>query len=365
MGDIAAVIVEPLPANYGLLPQRPEWLAHLAERCRRAGALLVLDEVISGFPRRASPARRELFGIRPDLVCYGKVIGGGFPVGAYGGRADLMDLVAPVGPVYQAGTLSANPVGMRAGLATLAKMVDRDGWGALERTTADFTADVSSRLATVAPDVDVVRHASIFWIRRRRGRRRAPARSHPGANAAWYARFFHARARARRLSAAVGLRSLLPVDGARRGDAGPGADALVAAAAGGRRDVNDRDRSRLHVRRRDRLARCSRCRWRPGGVSARSGLQLDALAPQTRTRACSAHARWEGASFIGLLARRRRGAARQRSGASSAAAARSKRSSWRSRTTSRRRSRSLQLQAESLREDWPEAAARNPNSIGC
>ena len=120
-GAIAAAIVEPLPANFGLLPQREEWLHTLAALCREHGALLILDEVISGF-RVGRGGMAEALTIVPDLVCYGKVIGGGFPVAAYAGRADLMSLVAPDGPVYQAGTLSANPVGMRAGLATLARM---------------------------------------------------------------------------------------------------------------------------------------------------------------------------------------------------------------------------------------------------
>jgi glutamate-1-semialdehyde 2,1-aminomutase len=112
---IAAAIVEPLPANYGLLAQRPAWLQHLADRCRRAGALLIFDEVISGF-RIGKTGMAGLLGIRPDLVTYGKVIGGGFPVGAYAGRKDLMEWVAPAGKVYQAGTLSANPIGMRPAL---------------------------------------------------------------------------------------------------------------------------------------------------------------------------------------------------------------------------------------------------------
>src|SRR5581483_6593808 len=98
----------------------PEFLQAVARCARSAGALLIFDEVISGF-RVAFQGYAGLSGIRPDLVIYGKIIGGGFPVGAYGGRRDLMELVAPVGPVYQAGTLSANPLAMRAGLATLQK----------------------------------------------------------------------------------------------------------------------------------------------------------------------------------------------------------------------------------------------------
>ena len=116
--EIAAAIIEPLPANYGLLKQRPEFLRRLEALCRQHGCLLAFDEVISGFRVGLQGMAGEL-GMHPDLVTYGKILGGGFPVGCYGGRRELMDQVAPAGPVYQAGTLSANPVGMVAGLATL------------------------------------------------------------------------------------------------------------------------------------------------------------------------------------------------------------------------------------------------------
>src|SRR5436853_1107480 len=127
--EIAAVILEPLPANYGLLIQRRELVAEIVRIAREHGALVIFDEVISGF-RVALGGMAELLGMRPDLVTYGKVIGGGFPVACYGGRKNLMELVAPAGPVYQAGTLSANPVGMRAGLATLQR-IERVGAYAL------------------------------------------------------------------------------------------------------------------------------------------------------------------------------------------------------------------------------------------
>jgi glutamate-1-semialdehyde 2,1-aminomutase len=189
-GDLAAVILEAVPANFGLLPQRPAWLAHVAARCREAGALLVLDEVITGF-RSGLQGAAGVYGLRPDLVCYGKVIGGGFPVAAYGGRAGLMSLVAPTGPVYQAGTLSANPVGMRAGLATLRRMADADGWRDLDTTAAAFCDALAPRLAAVAPSLAIARHASIFWIHQRTSEPlRRPDRI-PAANADWYARFFH------------------------------------------------------------------------------------------------------------------------------------------------------------------------------
>jgi glutamate-1-semialdehyde 2,1-aminomutase len=192
--QIAAVIVEPLPANFGLLPQRREWLIGLAERCKHAGALLILDEVISGF-RVGLGGMAEASAIRPDLVCYGKVIGGGFPVAAYGGRADLIDLVAPVGPVYQAGTLSANPVGMRAGLATLAKVAKVHGWRTLEDRAETFTAALGVNLARVGAPIEIVQRSSIFWLRLATDRPVRRVADIPEKQAAWYARFFHAALR--------------------------------------------------------------------------------------------------------------------------------------------------------------------------
>jgi glutamate-1-semialdehyde 2,1-aminomutase len=189
--DLAAVVLEPVPANYGLLLQRPEWLRHVAERTRRAGALLLFDEVITGF-RSGLQGAAGRFGIVPDLLCYGKVIGGGFPVGAYAGRADLLSLVAPEGPVYQAGTLSANPVGMRAGLATLRRMESIDGWQTLEGRTREFTGQLRARLLPLLPDLSIAEHGSLFWFHR--GGPTPPRRSDavaPG-HAEWFGRFFHA-----------------------------------------------------------------------------------------------------------------------------------------------------------------------------
>jgi glutamate-1-semialdehyde 2,1-aminomutase len=119
--ELAAAIIEPVPANNGLLVQEPAFLQRLRELCSRHGTVLIFDEVISGF-RVAAGGAAELFGITPDLVTYGKIIGGGMPVGLYGGRADIMSVVSPDGPVYQAGTLSGNPVAMAAGLATLERL---------------------------------------------------------------------------------------------------------------------------------------------------------------------------------------------------------------------------------------------------
>ena len=115
-GEIAAVIVEPYPANVGLILPLPGYLAALRAACTRAGALLIFDEVMTGF-RLAKGGVQEIEGITPDLTTLGKIIGGGLPVGAFGGRADVMDHLAPLGPVYQAGTLSGNPLAMAAGIA--------------------------------------------------------------------------------------------------------------------------------------------------------------------------------------------------------------------------------------------------------
>jgi len=147
--NIAAVIVEPIAGNMGVVAPAPEFLSGLRERCTRHGALLIFDEVISGF-RASAGGAQELFDIKPDLTCLGKIIGGGLPVGAYGGRADAMELVAPAGPVYQAGTLSGNPVAMTAGL-----------W-ALDRLTPKLYKQLSRRGAMLAAGLaDAARDAGV------------------------------------------------------------------------------------------------------------------------------------------------------------------------------------------------------------
>lgn len=134
---IAAIILEPIPANAGLYFPRENFLRELREECDREGALLIFDEVMTGF-RVARGGAQELFGIRPDLTALGKVIGGGLPVGAFGGRAEIMDQLSPLGPVYQAGTLSGNPLAMAAGLAQLRELERIDGWSLLERSGAQL-----------------------------------------------------------------------------------------------------------------------------------------------------------------------------------------------------------------------------------
>jgi glutamate-1-semialdehyde 2,1-aminomutase len=190
-GEIAAVIVEPLPANYGLLLQRKEFLQELRQLTAANGTLLIFDEVISGF-RVALGGMAELLGIKPDLVTYGKVIGGGFPVGAYGGRKDLLEMVAPAGPVYQAGTLSANPVGMRAGLATLKKVESEGVYAKLETRTAKFAADLKTGFDKIGSRLTVSRQGSIFWIHGRTDGVIRRLEQIPKDHAARFKPFFHA-----------------------------------------------------------------------------------------------------------------------------------------------------------------------------
>lgn len=163
--DLAAVIIEPMPANYGLLLQRKNFLENVQLMCQWNKTLLIFDEVISGF-RVALGGMAELTGIKPDLVTYGKVMGGGFPVGCYGGRKDLMDLVAPNGPVYQAGTLSANPVGMRAGLATLKKAKSVQLWEMLEEKTSLWAGSLNSEFEKRGSKTRMAHFGSVFWLHR-------------------------------------------------------------------------------------------------------------------------------------------------------------------------------------------------------
>lgn len=133
--QIAAVILEPVPANAGLIPPAPGFLGTVRDLCTEHGAVLIFDEVMTGF-RVARGGVQELTGVTPDLTAMGKVMGGGLPTGAFGGRADIMDHLAPEGPVYQAGTLSGNPLAMAAGLAQLRELEHADAWTVLEGSGA-------------------------------------------------------------------------------------------------------------------------------------------------------------------------------------------------------------------------------------
>ncbi len=135
--QIAAVILEPIPANAGLYFPQENFLSILREECTRHDALLIFDEVITGF-RVARGGAQEIYGIKPDLTALGKIIGGGLPVGAFGGRAEIMDQLSPDGPVYQAGTLSGNPLALSAGLAQLRELERINGWKLLEESGAQF-----------------------------------------------------------------------------------------------------------------------------------------------------------------------------------------------------------------------------------
>ena len=141
--DIAAVIIEPVVGNMGCVPPAPDYLQSVREITLRGGALLIFDEVMTGF-RVARGGAQELYGITPDITTLGKIIGGGLPVGAYGGSKDLMRNIAPAGPIYQAGTLSGNPLAMTAGLVTLRKLRDRSIYERLEQATARLVAELSA-----------------------------------------------------------------------------------------------------------------------------------------------------------------------------------------------------------------------------
>jgi len=164
-GDrIAAVIVEPIAGNMGLVPPRDGYLETLREATRRAGALLIFDEVITGF-RVAYGGVQTLTGIQPDLTCLGKVIGGGFPVGAYGGRSDVMAAVAPDGPVYQAGTLAGNPVAMRAGLETLRVLRETaEAYDRLDTLGARLEAGLKEAAREAGARSQVAREGSMLTI---------------------------------------------------------------------------------------------------------------------------------------------------------------------------------------------------------
>jgi glutamate-1-semialdehyde 2,1-aminomutase len=162
-GRIAAVIVEPVAGNMGVVPPARGFLAGLRELCDRAQALLVFDEVMTGF-RVARGGATELYDVRPDLTTLGKVIGGGLPVGAYGGRRDLMERVAPAGPVYQAGTLSGNPLALSAGLAQLRVLDEANGWKRLEELGAYLEAGLRQILRELSADLALNRVGSMMTL---------------------------------------------------------------------------------------------------------------------------------------------------------------------------------------------------------
>ncbi len=160
-GQVAGIIIEPVPGNAGLYLPKPGYLQFLREITAAQGALLIFDEVMTGF-RLAKGGAQECFGIRPDLTCFGKVIGGGLPVGAFGGRAEIMDCLAPLGPVYQAGTLSGNPLAMAAGIAALEELEAVQAYGKLEASGAALEAGLKQAAKAAGLPVQFNRCGSMF-----------------------------------------------------------------------------------------------------------------------------------------------------------------------------------------------------------
>jgi len=161
--DIAAVIVEPVAGNMGVVLPQDGFLEHLRSLTRQSGALLIFDEVITGF-RVAYGGAQSLYNVSPDLTCLGKIIGGGFPIGAYGGRKDIMEMVAPLGSVYQAGTLAGNPVAMTAGIETLSILKESNVYDKLERKTSHLGKGITEAASEARVDIQLPRLGSMFTI---------------------------------------------------------------------------------------------------------------------------------------------------------------------------------------------------------
>jgi glutamate-1-semialdehyde 2,1-aminomutase len=161
--EIAAVILEPIPANAGLYFPEKKFLSVVREECTNNGAVLIFDEVITGF-RAARGGVQEIYGLKPDLTALGKIIGGGLPVGAFGGRAEIMDQLSPSGAVYQAGTLSGNPIAMAAGLAQLRELERIDGWKLLDKSGAQFEALARDAIKNTNINITFHRIGSMFCL---------------------------------------------------------------------------------------------------------------------------------------------------------------------------------------------------------
>jgi glutamate-1-semialdehyde 2,1-aminomutase len=188
--EIAALIVEPVPANMGLVPAESGFLQFLRHVTEQHGSLLIFDEVITGF-RLAYGGAQMYYGVVPDLTCLGKIIGGGLPVGAYGGRRDVMSLVAPLGPVYQAGTLSGNPMAMAAGIVTLKTLANPDIYRALDETGTQLAEGLREAAAAAECDVSIAQLGSMLTVFFAAEAPRDYA-SAKGADTARYAAFFGA-----------------------------------------------------------------------------------------------------------------------------------------------------------------------------
>jgi glutamate-1-semialdehyde 2,1-aminomutase len=188
--NIAAVIIEPVPANHGLLLQRKEFLEALREETQRHGAILIFDEVISGF--RVGPGgAAEWLGITPDMATFGKVIGGGMPVGAFGASRKIMGRLAPDGDTYQAGTLSGNPVAMTAGITTLDILNREDAWSKLEALGAQLEERVLPVIAEAPFPIHFVRLGSMFWLSLHQAGAPRTGTTLTDKAAAYFGQFFH------------------------------------------------------------------------------------------------------------------------------------------------------------------------------
>jgi len=191
--QIAAVITEPLMANMGFIMPDPGYLAGVQALCRKSGSLFILDEVITGF-RLGLGGAQGLWGLEPDLTCMGKVIGGGLPLGAYGGRKAIMEMVAPSGPVYQAGTLSGNPLATTAGLATIETLREPGAFAAIESTAAELAAGIRRLAGEAGVPMQIGQTGTVlgFYFLKEEGARitdGASAKLH--ADTERYAKFFH------------------------------------------------------------------------------------------------------------------------------------------------------------------------------
>jgi len=192
--DIAAVIVEPIAANMGFVMPQPGFLSGLQKMCRAHGVLLILDEVMTGF-RVAPGGAQERWGLDPDITCLGKVIGGGLPVGAYAGKAAIMETVAPAGPMYQAGTLSGNPLAMTAGLATIRNLVTPGVFDAISERTADLVEGLSRAANHSGIHIQPASSGTMFgfyFLKEAGVRITDYASAKKNADTERYGRFFHA-----------------------------------------------------------------------------------------------------------------------------------------------------------------------------
>ncbi len=188
--DIAAVIIEPVVGNMGCIPPREGYLEAVREVTSKHGGLLIFDEVMTGF-RLSRGGAQELYGVTPDITTLGKIIGGGLPVGAYGGSRDLMKNIAPAGPIYQAGTLSGNPLSMTAGLVTLRRLRDRSLYETLERATAKLCAGLFGAAAAAGIQT-VTNRVGSMWTSFFTGEPVHDWTSAKKSNRELYGRFFHA-----------------------------------------------------------------------------------------------------------------------------------------------------------------------------